>query len=141
MDNKKYNNVNELQNSFASEKTYLGSEIKSRILNSFILNIGENKPTKIKKYDIIVLPCGKKNRPCVVIKIIGEKVIAIPLTSGVNVNSLVPYDDRFSRDGYLCLNYEICHISVALESWRGVFEDKKSVLKTINLIKQFTSKF
>lgn len=129
----------EVIDSFQSNQSYLGSFIKDKI-NSISAKGVSGTPTTLKKGDVYVSYCGVKKRPCVVVKILKDVVVGIPLTSGENIHSSVPYKCRFFDEGFLCNTIDIASKEYVLENFTGIFEDKKAIKLAIENIKEFINK-
>lgn len=130
----------ELIDSFQPTQTYLGSFIRSRVNEISNETRSVNCPVSFKKGDVYVSYCGAKKRPCVVVKILKDVVVGIPLTSGENIHSSVPYNCRFFGEGYLGKTFDIASKEYVLENFTGIFEDKKAIKLAIENIKEFINK-
>ena len=130
----------ELIDSFQPTQTYLGSFIRSQVnqISNEIRNV--NCPVSFKKGDVYVSYCGVKSRPCVIVKVFKDFVVGIPLTSGENIHSSVPYKCRFFGDGFLGKTIDIASKEYVLENFTGIFEDKKAIKLAIENIKEFVNK-
>ena len=130
----------ELIDSFQPTQTYLGSFIRSQVnqISNEIRNV--NCTVSFKKGDVYVSYCGRKKRPCVVVKILKDVVVGIPLTSGENIHSSVPYKCRFFGEGYLGKTIDIASKEYVQSYFAGVFEDKKAIKEALENIKEFVNK-
>lgn len=122
-------------NSFQSDKTYLGSHVRF-VINNISTKKENETPNKIKKGDCYLSYIGVKKRPCVIVKVLKDYIIGIPLTSGDNIHSLVPYNCRFKGEGYLTNTIDVVSIEHVKENFGGVLEDKKAIKLGIESIKQ-----
>ena len=84
----------EVLDSFQANQSYLGSFIKDKITSISAKGVS-GTPVSLKKGDVYVSYCGTKKRPCVIVKVFKDFVVGIPLTSGENIHSSVPYKCRF----------------------------------------------
>ena len=130
----------ELIDSFQPTQTYLGSFIRSQVnqISNEIRNV--NCTVSFKKGDVYVSYCGTKKRPCVVVKILKDVVVGIPLTSGENIHSSVPYKCRFFGEGSLGKTIDIVSKEYVQYYFAGVFEDKKAIKEALENIKEFVNK-
>ena len=130
----------ELIDSFQPTQTYLGSFIRSQVnqISNEIRNV--NCTVSFKKGDVYVSYCGTKKRPCVVVKILKDVVVGIPLTSGENIHSSVPYKCRFFGEGYLGKTIDIASKEYVQSYFVGVFEDKGAIKEALENIKEFVNK-
>ena len=67
-------------------------------------------------------------------------MVGIPLTSGENIHSSVPYNCRFFGDGYLGKTIDIASKEYVQSYFVGVFEDKKAIKEALENIKEFVNK-
>ena len=127
----------ELIDSFQPTQTYLGSFIRSQV-NQISRNV--NCPVSFKKGDVYLSYCGVKSRPCVIVKVFKDFVVGIPLTSGENIHSSVPYKCRFFEEGYLGKTIDIASKEYVQSYFVGVFEDKGAIKEALENIKEFVNK-
>ena len=125
--------------SFQANQSYLNSFIKDKITSISAKGVS-GTPISIKKEDVYVSYCGAKKRPCVVVKILKDVVVGIPLTSGENIHSSVPYKCRFFNEGFLCNTIDIASKEHVKTYFAGVFEDKKAIKEALENIKEFVNK-
>ena len=130
----------ELIDSFQPKQTYLGSFIRSQVNQIYSETRSVNCPVSFKKGDVYVSYCGTKSRPCVIVKVFKDFVVGIPLTSGENIHSSVPYKCRFFGEGYLGKTIDIASKEYVQSYFVGVFEDKKAIKLAIENIKEFVNK-
>ena len=114
----------ELIDSFQPTQTYLGSFIRSQVNQIYSETRNVNCPVSFKKGDVHLSYCGVKSRPCVIVKVFKDFVVGIPLTSGENIHSSVPYKCRFFGEGYLGKTIDIASKEYVQSYFVGVFEDK-----------------
>ena len=129
----------EVLDSFQANQSYLGSFIKDKITSISAKGVS-GTPISIKKGDVYVSYCGAKKRPCVVVKILKDVVVGIPLTSGENIHSSVPYKCRFFGDGFLGKTIDIASKEYVQTYFAGVFEDKGAIKEALENIKEFVNK-
>ena len=129
----------EVLDSFQANQSYLGSFIKDKITSISAKGVS-GTPISIKKGDVYVSYCGAKKRPCVVVKILKDVVVGIPLTSGENIHSSVPYKCRFFGEGFLGKTIDIASKEYVKTYFAGVFEDKKAIKEALENIKEFMNK-
>ena len=129
----------EVLDSFQANQSYLGSFIKDKITSISAKGVS-GTPISIKKGDVYVSYCGTKKRPCVVVKILKDVVVGIPLTSGENIHSSVPYKCRFFNEGYLGKTIDIASKEYVQSYFAGVFEDKKAIKEALENINEFVNK-
>ena len=67
-------------------------------------------------------------------------VVGIPLTSGENIHSSVPYKCRFFGEGYLGKTIDIASKEYVQSYFVGVFEDKGAIKEALENIKEFVNK-
>ena len=130
----------ELIDSFQPTQTYLGSFIRSQVNQIYSETRNVNCPVSFKKGDVYLSYCGVKSRPCVIVKVFKDFVVGIPLTSGENIHSSVPYKCRFFGEGYLGKTIDIASKEYVQSYFVGVFEDKKAIKLAIENIKEFINK-
>ena len=130
----------ELIDSFQPKQTYLGSFIRSKVNQISNENRNVNCPVSFKKGDVYVSYCGVKSRPCVIVKVFKDFVVGIPLTSGENIHSSVPYKCRFFGDGFLGKTIDIASKEHVQTYFAGVFEDKGAIKEALENIKEFVNK-
>ena len=130
----------ELIDSFQPTQTYLGSFIRSQVNQIYSETRNVNCPVSFKKGDVYLSYCGVKSRPCVIVKVFKDFVVGIPLTSGENIHSSVPYKCRFFGEGYLGKTIDIASKEYVQSYFVGVFEDKKAIKLAIENIKEFVNK-
>ena len=130
----------ELIDSFQPTQTYLGSFIRSQVNQISNGTRSVNCPVSFKKGDVYVSYCGVKSRPCVIVKVFKDFVVGIPLTSGENIHSSVPYKCRFFGEGYLGKTIDIASKEYVQSYFVGVFEDKKAIKEALENIKEFVNK-
>ena len=130
----------ELIDSFQPTQTYLGSFIRSQVNQICSETRNVNCPVSFKKGDVYLSYCGVKSRPCVIVKVFKDFVVGIPLTSGENIHSSVPYKCRFFGEGYLGKTIDIASKEYVQSYFVGVFEDKKAIKLAIENIKEFVNK-
>ena len=129
----------EVIDSFQSNQSYLGSFIKDKITSISAKGVS-GSPTTLKKGDAYLSYCGVKSRPCVIVKVFKDFVVGIPLTSGENIHSSVPYKCRFFGEGYLGKTIDIASKEYVQSYFAGVFEDKKAIKEALENIKEFVNK-
>ena len=130
----------ELIDSFQPTQTYLGSFIRSQVNQIYSETRNVNCPVSFKKGDVYLSYCGVKSRPCVIVKVFKDFVVGIPLTSGENIHSSVPYKCRFFGEGYLGKTIDIASKEYVQSYFVGVFEDKKAIKEALENIKEFVNK-
>lgn len=131
----------ELIEKFTTNSTYLGSFVKQVISQTDfkVLRVENNRPSFIRKGDVIILPEGAKTRPCVVVKVLKDRtVVYIPLTSTENVHCLTPYKNRFFREGCFTKTFSVCTEETAIENFCGVFDNMKDLNRAIKELREFT---
>lgn len=130
----------DLIDSFQPTQTYLGSFIRSRVNEISNETRSVNCPVSFKKGDVYLSYCGVKSRPCVIVKVFKDFVVGIPLTSGENIHSSVPYNCRFFGEGYLGKTFDIASKEYISNYFVGVFEDRKAIKLALEGIKEFVNK-
>ena len=130
----------ELIDSFQPTQTYFGSFIRSQVNQIYSETRNVNCPVSFKKGDVYVSYCGVKSRPCVIVKVFKDFVVGIPLTSGENIHSSVPYKCRFFGEGYLGKTIDIASKGYVQSYFVGVFEDKGAIKEALENIKEFVNK-
>lgn len=120
------------------KKTYIGSFVIERIRE---VDCDDSYPPEfLRKGDVIVTNySGTKSRPSVIIKVLKDKVIAIPLTSNKNVHSLCEHSSRFFSKGYFCNAYIVMDTEVAKSRFVGVYDNPKAVNRAIKELKEFVN--
>ena len=129
-----FKNKHDLAMSFEKHKTYLGGEVTKRIQEA---KFEAYKPTKLRKGDVIVLPIGAKTRPCVIIKVLKEVVVALPVTSSENSHNITPFNSRFFGEGHFSNDIVTCNLDLAKDKFVGILDDKESLNIAINNFKKF----
>ena len=129
----------EVLDSFQANQSYLGSFIKDKITSISAKGVS-GTPVSLKKGDVYVSYCGTKKRPCVIVKVFKDFVVGIPLTSGENIHSSVPYKCRFFGEGFLGKTIDIASKEYVKTYFAGVFEDKKAIKEALENIKEFMNK-
>ena len=129
----------EVLDSFQANQSYLGSFIKDKITSISAKGVS-GTPVSLKKGDVYVSYCGTKKRPCVIVKVFKDFVVGIPLTSGENIHSSVPYKCRFFGEGFLGKTIDIASKEYVKTYFAGVFEDKKAIKEALENIKEFVNK-
>ena len=127
----------DLIDSFQPTQTYLGSFVRSQVNQISNETRNVNCPVSFKKGDVYLSYCGVKSRPCVIVK---DFVVGIPLTSGENIHSSVPYNCRFFGEGYLGKTFDIASKEYISNYFVGVFEDRKAIKLALEGIKEFVNK-
>lgn len=130
----------DLIDSFQPTQTYLGSFIRSQVNQISSETRSVNCPVSFKKGDVYLSYCGVKSRPCVIVKVFKDFVVGIPLTSGENIHSSVPYNCRFFGEGYLGKTFDIASKEYISNYFVGVFEDRKAIKLALEGIKEFVNK-
>ena len=130
----------ELIDSFQPTQTYLGSFIRSQVNQISNETHSVNCPISFKVGDVYLSYCGVKSRPCVVVKVFKDFVVGIPLTSGENIHSSVPYKCRFFGEGFLGKTIDIASKEYVQTYFVGVFENSKAIKLAIENIKEFVNK-
>ena len=130
----------DLIDSFQPTQTYLGSFIRSQVNQISSETRSVNCPVSFKKGDDYLSYCGVKSRPCVIVKVFKDFVVGIPLTSGENIHSSVPYNCRFFGEGYLGKTFDIASKEYISNYFVGVFEDRKAIKLALEGIKEFVNK-
>ena len=129
----------EVLDSFQANQSYLGSFIKDKITSISAKGVS-GTPVSLKKGDVYVSYCGTKKRPCVIVKVFKDFVVGIPLTSGENIHSSVPYKCRFFGEGFLGKTIDIASKEYVKTYFAGVFEDKRAIKEALENIKEFVNK-
>lgn len=132
----KFKSNGELALSFEPTKAYVGSEIRKRIWNTNT----KFKPNKIRKGDVISLYVGSKSRPCVVVKVLKDKVVSLPMTSSENIHNITSFKSRFFGEGFISNDISTCDFDTALTNFAGVLDDRDSINIAINNLKKFVEK-
>ena len=130
----------DLTDKFTATATYVGSHVKKTIIDTDFKVLKQNSypPEQIKKGDVIVLPQGSKNRPCVIAKVLKDRTcIYIPLTSTDNLHCLTPYKSRFFKEGCFCKTIDICSEEKAIQSFVGVFDNMRALNQAVKELKSF----
>lgn len=133
----------QLIESFEAHKTYVGKEIRSRIAMAKVKSSQKERsqiPTRIKRGDVLTAFCGTKARPVVVVKQLKDKIVYIPLTSGDNVHTTIPFSSRFFGEGYFTLSLDVCSVDYAKKNFIGIFDDSKSLRQATDHIKNFVNR-
>ncbi len=128
----------DLANKFTGSSSYLGSFIKSEIMNTNFKNLKSmQRPLKIKKGDVITVYEGIKSRPAVVVKVLKNRtVMYIPLTSTDNVHCLSPASSRFFGEGCFTKSINVCTEEYAIDYFVGVFDNTKALNQAIRDFKE-----
>ena len=132
-----FKNKHDFAMSFEKHKTYLGGEVTKRIQEA---KFEGYKPDKLRKGDVIVLPIGVKTRPCAIIKVLKDMVVALPMTSSENNHSVIPFNSRFFGEGHFSNDITTCYIDVVKEKFVGILDDKESLNIAISNLKKFVEK-
>jgi len=130
----------ELQEKFTPTGTYLGSFVRNAIQGTSFKpnNLGfQVKPKIIKKGDVVLVHQGVKPRPCCVVKVVGDTVCYIPLTSSDNIHCLSESSSRFWGDGSFCKTFDICTLEYALDNFIGVYDNPKLLNRAIKELKEY----
>lgn len=132
----------ELLKKFTVNSTYLGKFVQDEISKiTFIDPHKTQKPTHIRKHDVLVMYAGSKARPVVVIKVLKDRtVIYIPLTSTDNVHCLSESNSRFFGEGCFSKCFSVCTEQKAIEQFIGVYDNPKLVNNAIRELKNFILK-
>jgi len=118
--------------------TYIGSAVK--MLVNEVTCDASIIPTHLRKSDVIKLSSGVKIRPCVIVKVKKDYVVAIPLTSKQNIHNLCVSESRFFGNGYFCNNYITAPIELARENFIGVYDNSKVLNNAIKELRIFIGK-
>ena len=132
-----FKNKHDLAMSFEKHKTYVGGEIIKRIQDA---KFEGYKPDKLRKGDVIVLPIGVKTRPCTIIKVLKDIVVALPVTSSENNHNVTPYNSRFFGEGHFSNDIVTCNLDLAKDKFVGILDDKESLNIAISNLKKFVEK-
>jgi len=130
-----------LVSNFEAAKSYDGKYVRDTIQKSDFTVLRKdviNKPSKLKKGDVLTTYVGAKKRPAVIIKVLKDNtVLYIPLTSTESVHCFVEYSSRFWGEGCFCNSYGVCTAEFALENFIGVFDNNSSLNKAIKKLKEY----
>ena len=132
-----FKNKHDFALSFEKHKTYVGGEITKRIQDA---KFEGYKPDKLRKGDVIVLPVGVKTRPCTIIKVLKDIVVALPMTSSENNHNVTPYNSRFFGKGHFSNDMVTCNLDLAKDKFVGILDDKESLNIAISNFKKFVEK-
>lgn len=109
---------------------------KAEVVHLLTSVTGAAIPSTLKKGDIIVVNYNKR-RPAIVIKVIGDVVYSVTLTSSENEFAFTPYSSRFLGSGFISSTIITCTIEQALENFVGVFDSPKQLNKVIKELKEY----
>ena len=84
--------------------------------------------------------CRRCTKVSLIVKVFKDFVVGIPLTSGENIHSSVPYKCRFFGEGYLGKTIDIASKEYVQSYFVGVFEDKGAIKEALENIKEFVNK-
>ncbi len=121
-------------------KQYGYNDVKEILESITATGESKTKPTKLKKGDVFRAYTGKKNRFHCVVKVVGEVVVAIPMSTTEDCITLAPFNSRFFGENFFgtCLTTH-CLEDVYL-NFCGILEDNKSLNEAVNLLKDFVNK-
>ena len=129
-----------LTNNFANNKhvTYTGQQVRFIINNfpykDYRITI---KPDKLKKGDIFTFKEGVKVRPCIVLKVVKDKVIYTSCSTITEARTLYESKSRFLGNTNLTLNLNVCSVEDALDNFVSVYDNPKHLNKVIKDLKEF----
>ena len=128
----------DLANKFIPTTTYLGQFIKKEVMDTNFKNLRSmQRPSQIKKGDVITAYEGVKARPAVVVKVLKDgTVMYIPLTSTENIHCMTTFKSRFFGEGCFTKSINICTEEHAIEYFVGVFDNMKTLNKAIRDFKE-----
>ena len=101
--------------------------------------LAERRPTHLKTGDCYIQPCGTKRRPCVVVKVLEDVVLAIPLSTTEDSLNLYPSNSRFLKSGWFSNQLITTKKEEALREYCGVYDNEKRVRKVIKVMKEFVN--
>lgn len=129
----------ELADKFTATNSYVGSHIRQTIMQANFKELKEvQKPSEIRKGDVIVSFEGVKSRPCVVCKVLKDRtVLYIPLTASENIHCLSESKSRFFKDGCFTKSFSVCTEDFAIENFVGVYDNMHALNKAIKEFKKF----
>lgn len=129
----------ELTSKFIPTSTYSGKQV-AHILNTISVKTLDvlNKPTEIKKGDVISVRTASKVRPAVVTKILKDRtVLYIHLTSTENIHCMTYAKSRFFGEGCFTYGFSICTEQYAIENYLGTYDNMKAVNQAIRDLRTF----
>jgi hypothetical protein len=117
-----------------TKPTYSQKEV--RILVNSVTSSIKSAPEYFKKGDVFYTGVGTKRRPAIVVKVLKDRVFAIPVTHEDGIFSLLTFHSRFLGDGYLTNNIVSANILYVRENFLGVFDNNKALNQGIKLLKE-----
>jgi hypothetical protein len=112
---------------------YTKGEVKTFI--NTIVTADSKPPLKYKKGDVIANGIGVKKRPIVVIRIIGELLFCIPLSTTKDEFNLCESDSRFMGSGWFSKGLSVVSKEYANDNFIGVYDNPKLLNKAIHQLK------
>jgi len=121
-----------------SKPSYSKGEVKGFIHS--VSNDNIQSPSVFKKGDVILNGVGAKKRPCVVVKVLDELLLAIPLSTTKDAMNICESKSRFFLDGWLSCGVWAITKEYAKDNFAGVFDNNKDLNKAIGIMKEMVSK-
>tara|TARA_R110000796_G_scaffold90732_1_gene194693 strand:- start:3 stop:419 length:417 start_codon:yes stop_codon:yes gene_type:complete len=119
-----------------SKTSFSKGEVKC-FVNSVSAENNSAKPTKLKKGDVYITQLGTKSRPVVICKVLGDVVLAIPLSTTENELTLTNSNSRFFGDNFFSKQVIMSTYEYAMEHYAGVFDNNTNLNKAVKMMKQF----
>lgn len=95
----------------------------------------------IRKYDVFVSrSASNKSRPFVVLKVFGNRVLALGMSTTQDYMNMIEFEDRIFGKGFFNLNVIVFETEFVKTNFIGVFEETKKVNDCIKLIKETINK-
>jgi hypothetical protein len=118
-----------------NKPTYSKSEVKHLITS--VSSESVNKPSTLKIGDVFVNLVGGKNRPIVIVKVLGDVVLGVPLSTTEDCLNLLQFKSRFFGNNYFSKQVVITKYELAMSNFTGVFDSPRDLKKAKEMLKQF----
>lgn len=127
-----------LLESIDESKTYKAKEVKN-LINSVSAEV--TKPLNLARGDVFLNNVGRKKRPCVVINIVENLVLAVPLTTTSDDMAFEEYSSRFLGVG--CFTKQIISVpfDYALNNYITILDDIGALDAVHQKLKDFYNKY
>lgn len=94
------------------------------------------KPSKLKRGDVILLQSGTKTRPCVIIKVKKDIVHLVPMTTTTDHQVLMPCSGRFYEGSHFSKNIVTSTHEHAIQYFAGVYDKPSDIKKVISALSE-----
>lgn len=104
-----------------------------------VVNVGKlYKPIEIKKFDIVTAMVYNCPHPCLVYKVVGDKVYAFGMTTKVNESGVFTFQQsRFFENNTLTNTLVTLTKEEAIKNFAGVFDNRRAANQGFKTIEDF----